>query len=142
MITLNILKTDPKYREMNQVQLANLILWESHEDSDDETSPYFNLPGLISDDKAEHLIEWFKQNPLPEKVTVIKAVESSFSELPPEFHLLDLIAKTRQKTGRPYLTDGTITRRLRELREYTRINFKVIDTHKSIYQKLEVTKTQ
>ena len=65
-------------------------------------------------------------------------VLESFEELPNEFSLLSLIAEARQKTGRPYLTDGTITRRLRELRSEGKINFKVIDNHKSIYKKLEV----
>ncbi len=71
-------------------------------------------------------------------MTVREAVRRSFNELPKVFHLLDLIKETRVKTERPMLTDGTITRRLRELRadQESIVNYEVIDNHKAIYRKI------
>ena len=134
MITLQELKTDPHYREMTRSNLEGIINFGMSE------KDYSELPGWLSVGKAEYLIEWFKHNPIvkAKKLTVKTMVLESFEELPDEFSLLYLIVKVRQKVGRAYLTDGTITRRLRELRSEGKINFKVIDNHKSIYKKLEV----
>ena len=52
-----------------------------------------------------------------------------------EFAANDLITNVRLKLGRPYLRDGTILRRLRELRSNGLLNYKVIDHAKSIYYK-------
>ena len=73
------------------------------------------------------------------KITVKKAVFHSFNQLPEVFSLLNLINIVRSVTERPYLTDGTITRRLRELRSEpeTPLNYRVIDNHKAIYKKIK-----
>lgn len=70
--------------------------------------------------------------------TVIKATEKAYNNLPEVFKLLNLIKLVRFYTKRPYLTDGTITRRLRELRAdiNKEINYRVIDNKKSIYKKI------
>jgi len=78
MITLNILKTDPKYREMNKVQLANIIY--------DHKDIYEELNGVDSFFKASNLIEWFKQNPLPEPDNLIEDIESQVKELRKAFN--------------------------------------------------------
>ena len=72
------------------------------------------------------------------KKTVRSATYDAFNLLGNEFPLLELIRWTRTFIERPYLTDGTITRRLRELRADHLINYKVIDTVKAIYKKMEV----
>ena len=138
MITIHELKTDPEYREMTKSNLADVINFDMCKED------YLELSGWLSADKAESLMEWFKHNPIvkAKKITVKTAVLESFEEFLPVFRLLSLIADVRQKTGRPYLTDGTITRRLRELRSEGKINFKVIDNHKSIYEKLQVFKME
>ena len=67
--------------------------------------------------------------------TVKKGVQVVFENYRERFSLLELISSVRTILGRPSLTDGTITRRLRELRDEGTCCYKVIDTHKSIYQK-------
>lgn len=71
-------------------------------------------------------------------MTVLKATEKAFNILPDTFKLLDLIDLVRIYTERPALTDGTITRRLRELRAdpESEVNYRVIDTHRAIYEKI------
>jgi len=80
MITLNILKTDPKYREMNKVQLANIILLQTS-DLDFE-----KLNGYGPMEKSDFLMEWFDQNPLPEPDNLIEDIESQVKELRKAFN--------------------------------------------------------
>ncbi|MCK4664743.1 MAG: hypothetical protein KAT68_17870 [Bacteroidales bacterium] len=68
-------------------------------------------------------------------ITVKTATEQAFKEMPPEFHVVKLIIRVRSKLQRPYVTDGCITRRLRELRSDKLCDYSVIDNHRAIYQK-------
>ena len=74
------------------------------------------------------------------KKTVRQSVKDSFFELPDKFSVLQLIAKVREKTNRPYLTDGTLLRRLRELRSDGELDYRVIDTVRAIYEKIKKVK--
>jgi hypothetical protein len=70
-------------------------------------------------------------------MTVRQAVLKAFNDMPINFHINTLIKKVRQYTNRPMLTDGTISRRLRELRNDFEINY----DYKSsdfIYNKIKI----
>ena len=69
-------------------------------------------------------------------MTVENAVYLSYNKLNQEFSVLDLIKMTREEIGRPYLTDGTITRKLRKLRTDKVIKYKVVDNRKALYKKI------
>ena len=53
----------------------------------------------------------------------------------PSFPVHSLVNRVRSICERPALMDGTILRRLRELRGDGKINFRCIDNHMAIYQK-------
>ena len=53
-----------------------------------------------------------------------------------EFPIRSLVNRVRSITERDELMDGTILRRLRELREAGHINYEIADNHKAIYRKL------
>ena len=53
------------------------------------------------------------------------------------FYVADLVRFVRKEIGRPYLMDGTVTRRLRELKGQGRINYKVLDSRKAFYKKIK-----
>jgi len=53
----------------------------------------------------------------------------------PSFPVHSLVNRVRSICERPSLMDGTILRRLRELRGDGKINFRCIDNHMAIYQK-------
>ena len=54
----------------------------------------------------------------------------------PSFPVHSLVNRVRSICERSELMDGTILRRLRELRGDGKINFRCIDNHKAIYRKL------
>lgn len=68
-------------------------------------------------------------------MTVKEATLQAFNEMPEEFHILQLCRKVKNITHRPNLMDGTITRKLRELREDGQITYEVSDRSKSFYLK-------
>ena len=61
----------------------------------------------------------------------------AYKAMPETFNLLSLVNMARSFMARPFCTDGTITRRLRELREdFPEIyGYKVIDPDTAKYQK-------
>lgn len=67
--------------------------------------------------------------------TIIKTVEKVFPNLPETFSIWDLVTLTRQRSGRPFVTDGTVTRQLRRLRERGVINYEIKNRNKAIYKK-------
>ena len=68
--------------------------------------------------------------------TVYDAVHLAFNQIAgKEFSVHAVLSRVRSICERPELMDGTILRRLRELREDGKINFICIDNHKAIYQK-------
>ena len=70
------------------------------------------------------------------KATVKDATHLAFNQQKQFFPILDLVRAVRAITGREYLMDGTILRRLRELREDGFVNYEVFDTQKAKYKKL------
>lgn len=70
-------------------------------------------------------------------ITVKDGTRIAFHIMDTKFHGIRLCQAVRQLTGRAYLMDGTILRRLRELREEDpeRFSYQVIDSEKSIYKK-------
>lgn len=69
--------------------------------------------------------------------SVKQATEIAFKEMPLTFHCYHLIALARGLMCRPACMDGTITRRLRELREENPqlFGYEVINPDLSIYKK-------
>lgn len=74
--------------------------------------------------------------------SVYDATKIAYAKLDNRFSALHLCQMVRHITGRAYLMDGTILRRLRELREDhpQEFNYIVIDNEKSIYKKLNTEK--
>lgn len=68
--------------------------------------------------------------------TVYDAVLLAYNQIASKsFYVHAILNRVRSICERPELMDGTILRRLRELREDGKINFTCIDNHKAIYQK-------
>ena len=72
----------------------------------------------------------------PKKLTVRQSVKNTFNEMPNNFGVFKFCIVVRAKLSK-HTMDGTILRRLRELRESGECDYKVIDTFKGIYQKIE-----
>lgn len=72
--------------------------------------------------------------------TVKEATAQAFNEMDETFHTFQLVALVRGKTARAFLMDGTILRRLRELREdYPQIyGYEVVDKDASRYKKQQL----
>lgn len=70
-----------------------------------------------------------------QKITVKQAVEMAFKDMPPEFHILQLCRRVKGITHRPHLMDGTITRKMRELKNEGAIVYDVSNRRKSFYVK-------
>lgn len=110
-----------KHDQVNSdCQLKRLFQWLNSY----QNSPY-SPPPEIESLIAKYLPKW----------TVRKAVDVVYKRMPSQFHLLNLIKSVREIIARPQLTDGTITRRLRELRDDDICPYKVVDSHRSIYEK-------
>lgn len=72
----------------------------------------------------------------PKILLVRQAVQETYNEMPETFSAYYLCIETRRKLGKMTM-DGTILRRLRELREAGRCPYKVKDQAQSIYQKIK-----
>lgn len=68
--------------------------------------------------------------------TIIKTVNEVYKKLPDTFDVWDIVYMTRRKSGRPFVTDGTVTRQLRRLRKRGMVNYEMKDKNKAIYHKL------
>lgn len=68
-------------------------------------------------------------------VTVYEATRLAFNQQRNIFHVLDLVRSVRRITGREHLMDGTILRRLRELREDGKIAYTIFDNVTGKYKK-------
>lgn len=68
-------------------------------------------------------------------VTVYEATRLAFNQQREIFSVLDLVRSVRRITGREYLMDGTILRRLRELREDGRVKYSIFDYTTAKYKK-------
>lgn len=70
-------------------------------------------------------------------ISVRKAVELAFAESPEKFHAPFFCTAVKIKTGRHYLMDGTILRRLREARaDNPAFNYRCEDATISLYSKI------
>ena len=67
--------------------------------------------------------------------SVYAATRLAFNQQRDHFHVLDLVRAVRRITNREYLMDGTVLRRLRELRDDGRVNYEVVDS-KGKYRKI------
>jgi len=74
------------------------------------------------------------------EISVKDATFQIWSESPSIIHMVIFYLNVRRLTTRPALPDGTISRRLRELRADGKVNYKVINPELSIYQKIPVCK--
>lgn len=72
------------------------------------------------------------------EITVEKATRFAFLTSGRTFHSYKLCNAVKEITGRPNLMDGTITRRLREIREKEPeiFNYRCIDNVEGIYEKI------
>ena len=68
-------------------------------------------------------------------VTVYEATRLAFNQQREIFSVLDLVRSVRRITKRDYLMDGTILRRLRELREDGRVKYTIFDYTTAKYKK-------
>ena len=68
-------------------------------------------------------------------MTVKDATKIAFDQMPETFHILMLCRKVNGITHRSNLMDGTITRKLRELREDERIRYRLTNKARSFYCK-------
>jgi hypothetical protein len=76
------------------------------------------------------------QNDLKVKVMPIRAaVEAAFNQMPTKFSALTLCLHTRGILNKMTM-DGSILRRLRELRKDGICTYKVVDSINAIYQKV------
>jgi len=71
-------------------------------------------------------------------LTVRSATEIAFRSMDKKFHSIRLCQAVRELTGRAFLMDGTILRRLRELREDqpADFNYKVLNPDEGLYIKI------
>jgi len=69
-------------------------------------------------------------------ITVRRAAELAYNELPETFSAQQFCTRVRIKTLRPYLMDGSILRRLREARaDSLNYQYRCIDNEKALYKK-------
>ena len=72
-------------------------------------------------------------------ITVRRAVETVFNDLPDTFSAPSMCRRVKHLTARHDLMDGTILRRLREARaDSLDYQYRCIDTEKALYQKQPV----
>lgn len=71
------------------------------------------------------------------KISVRKAVQRLYPELPQKFSMISLHAMVAREINRPYVFMDTVRRKLMELREEGLISFENTDKARSIYHKTE-----
>lgn len=70
------------------------------------------------------------------ELSVYDATLQVYDTMPAIFHGIIFMEKVRFLLGRPMCMDGTIFRRLRELKKDGKLNYRVKDSELSIYEKL------
>jgi hypothetical protein len=70
------------------------------------------------------------------ELTVAEAVKIAYDNSPNIFHSVIFIMDVRRLLNRPSCMDGTILRRLRELRADGTINYRILNANLSIYEKI------
>jgi hypothetical protein len=74
------------------------------------------------------------------KQSVRSAVEDIYPIMPVRFKAVQFCKVVAKRIGRPDTYEDTILRKMRELKQEGKINFKNIDKLRSIYLKLPVTR--
>jgi len=74
------------------------------------------------------------------EISVKDATLQTWNDSPDVIHMVIFYLNVRRLTTRPALPDGTISRRLRELRAEGKVNYEVINSELSIYQKIPLCK--
>ena len=69
------------------------------------------------------------------KISVKKAVEEIYPQLPREFSIVHLHRLVCKRIERPYLFLDTTRRKLQELRDEGQVSYECIDRAKSLYRK-------
>lgn len=71
--------------------------------------------------------------------TIKEATRIAFAKMDKKFHAIRLCQAVREITACPFIMDGTILRRLRELREKEpeKYNYSVMDKDNGIYKKCQ-----
>ena len=69
------------------------------------------------------------------KISVRKAVEVTYPQLPHRFSMIKLHAMVAMEIRRPYVFLDTVRRKLQELRDEGQISYECIDRAKSLYRK-------
>ena len=69
-------------------------------------------------------------------ISVIDAVRMEYEASGETFHAIIFVMNVRIRLCRPACMDGTILRRLRELRSNGEINYRVNDNELAIYEKI------
>ena len=82
------------------------------------------------DGDPEFRAYYFGEFKVTGKATVYDATRLAFNQQRAIFNVMDLVRAVRRITNREYLMDGTILRRLRELREDGRAMYKEYETGK------------
>lgn len=72
------------------------------------------------------------------EISVMQAVRMAYNDEQDLFYAPTFCQRVQAYTKRPYLMDGTILRRLRELRADGEINYRVVDSETSRYAKIVV----
>lgn len=70
------------------------------------------------------------------ELSVLQAVQIEYDRSETIFHSIIFLMNVRRLLNRPACMDGTILRRLRELRADGKLNYRVKNTELSIYEKL------
>lgn len=71
-------------------------------------------------------------------ISVIDAVRMEYAAIESHFYAIIFVMNVRIRLGRPACMDGTIMRRLRELRANGEIDYKVINSEFAIYEKIQL----
>jgi hypothetical protein len=71
------------------------------------------------------------------KISIEKAVQRLYTELPQKFSLISLHAMVAREINRPYVYLDTCRRKLFLLREQGKIHFECVSKSKSQYEKRE-----
>ena len=72
-------------------------------------------------------------------MTIKECIMLFWDDLSPEFYSLTLINKVRIMTNRPQVFDGSILRKMRELKQEGVIDFVCISHSKSQYRKMPIS---
>ena len=119
-----------------------------------QTSPFFGKKGLATkhyegfagegrpviavyfDGSCESNLFFGDEVEIVGNPTVYDAARLAYNQIKGKsFPVVSLVNRVRSICERPELMDGTILRRLRELREDGVVNFTCLDNHKAIYEK-------